>query len=156
MATKYTSIVQIASEDELTNLASKISNYIQPGQIIGLNGELGTGKTTFVRHFCKAMGSHDWVNSPTYTLMQKYKSGTLNIIHVDLYRCESEQSIEHLNLENYVTLSSILIIEWINKTKLLRPSLTINLSYTNSMSRLISIESEELQWVETLNHTNPN
>ena len=156
MATKYTSIVQIASEDELTNLASKISNYIQPGQIIGLNGELGTGKTTFVRYFCKAMGSHDWVNSPTYTLMQKYKSGTLNIIHVDLYRCESEQSIEHLNLENYVTLSSILIIEWINKTKLLRPSLTINLSYTNSMSRLISIESEELQWVETLNHTNPN
>ena len=156
MAIKYTSTLNIYSENDLINLSSKISNYIQPNDVIGLNGDLGTGKTTFVRHFCQSLGSPDWVNSPTYTIMQSYKSGSLNIIHVDLYRCESEQSIDQLNLDSYINESSILIVEWLNKTKLILPTLSIHFSYLNSTSRSITIDSNKHRWVQSLNNTNTN
>lgn len=99
-------------ESGLSDVAAAIVPDLEGGTVIGVNGKMGVGKTTFIRHICIGLGSTDWVNSPTYSLIQSYESPQYLIIHVDLYRCEKQQEVHHLNLESYINGSSIMFIEW--------------------------------------------
>jgi len=95
------------------SLGRKLGKLVQGGEIIGLVGELGAGKTTFVRGFAAGagVGKEAWVRSPTFTLINEYQ-GRLPIYHIDLYRIGAAAEMDALNLREYLYSSGVTLIEW--------------------------------------------
>jgi tRNA threonylcarbamoyladenosine biosynthesis protein TsaE len=80
--------------------------------VIGLRGELGAGKTTLVRGFLRALGITGTVRSPTFTLLESYSAGPLEIVHLDLYRVDLPVEIESLGVRELVEPGRVFLIEW--------------------------------------------
>jgi tRNA threonylcarbamoyladenosine biosynthesis protein TsaE len=91
----------------------RLGKLTQAGDIIGLIGELGAGKTTFVRGMAEGLevGRDAWVRSPSFTLINEYH-GRLPVYHIDLYRIESRAELETLNLRDYLFGDGVSIVEW--------------------------------------------
>ena len=94
-------------------LGNKLGKLLQGGEIVGLVGELGTGKTCFVRGLTEGLevSRETWIRSPTFTLVNEYH-GRLPIYHIDLYRIESTGELEDLNLREYLYSNGVSLIEW--------------------------------------------
>ena len=149
-ATNYSSVITIPNTNALLEFSNQLIPHISTPLIIGLNGPMGSGKTTFVRHFGKAIGSDDWINSPTYAIIQKYQAPTIDIVHIDLYRTTSEPEIDYLNIPDLINKSSLVFIEWIEKTTLLQPDITFSFSITKTDQRQIHLSSNTYQWIEQI------
>jgi tRNA threonylcarbamoyladenosine biosynthesis protein TsaE len=80
--------------------------------VIGIEGDLGTGKTTLVGGVLAGVGLTGAVRSPTYTLIEPYEAAGQQIYHIDLYRLASTQEVEALGIRDLLTPSSVLLIEW--------------------------------------------
>ena len=95
------------------NLGRNLGKLVQGGEIIGLVGEFGAGKTCFVRGFAQGIdvGAEAWVRSPTFTLINEY-SGRLPVYHIDLYRVGKQAELESLNLREYLYGDGVSLIEW--------------------------------------------
>ncbi len=91
----------------------KLAPLLEGGEIIGLSGELGTGKTCFVRGVAEGLGVGEdaWIRSPTFTLINEYH-GRLPLYHIDLYRVSGRGEQEGLNLREYLYGDGICIVEW--------------------------------------------
>ena len=83
-----------------------------PGAIVYLQGELGSGKTTCVRSLLRALGVTSPVRSPTYTLVDHYSLAALECVHVDLYRLESTAEVDELGLRDLIGQGCLMLIEW--------------------------------------------
>jgi tRNA threonylcarbamoyladenosine biosynthesis protein TsaE len=92
---------------------AKLGKLLQGGEIIALIGELGTGKTCFVRGVTRGLdvGRDAWIRSPTFTLINEYH-GRLPVYHIDLYRVETRSQLEGLNLREYLYSDGVSLIEW--------------------------------------------
>ena len=115
IATKGSKI-DISSEKKTEDVAKKISNKIKPGDILFLHGEMGVGKTTFVKYLInnfqlKFTRELTEVTSPTFNIMNEYKINDFIIKHCDLYRLKSTEELNDLNLFEKND-KSILLIEW--------------------------------------------
>jgi len=101
------------SSRQTINLGRKLGKLAQGGEIIGLIGELGAGKTCFVRGVADGadVGKEAWVRSPTFTLINEYQ-GRLPVYHIDLYRVGDRGELEGLNLREYLYSDGISLIEW--------------------------------------------
>ena len=96
------------SSADTERLGAELGARLAPGDVVLVSGELGSGKTTFVRGACRALGVTDPVTSPTFTIGQVY-GGAVEVAHLDLYRLsEIDPSI----LEDYVTPERVTFIEW--------------------------------------------
>jgi tRNA threonylcarbamoyladenosine biosynthesis protein TsaE len=91
----------------------RVGKLLEGGEIIGLIGELGTGKTSFVRGLAEGLGvgSEAWIRSPTFTLINEYH-GRLPLYHVDLYRLGDRHEMEGLGLRDYLYSDGASVIEW--------------------------------------------
>ena len=98
------------SEEETAKLATDFANQLNGGEIIQLIGDMGAGKTTFVKSLVKALGSDDHVSSPTFTICNEYK-GNFTIYHCDFYRLKDDELIEQ-ELTDLVKEKNIVIMEW--------------------------------------------
>ena len=103
---KYTS----RSEADTLELAENIESEKFPGMIICLDGELGSGKTVFVKGFAKALGITETITSPTFSLVKEYQDGELPLFHMDVYRLDDAK--EDFGLDDYLNQDGICIIEW--------------------------------------------
>jgi len=103
----------VKSEDETLILGEKISQYLSKGDILGLNGDLGSGKTTFVRGILRGLNYEGHVTSPTFTLINEYDAD-LYVIHVDFYREENINRWKNIGFEETMYNSDLVIIEWSN------------------------------------------
>lgn len=94
-------------------LGIRLGRLLQGGEIIGLIGELGTGKTCLVRGLTEGLDVSDkaWIRSPTFTLVNEYH-GRLPIYHIDLYRLASADELDDLNLREYLYSDGVSVIEW--------------------------------------------
>ena len=102
------------SERETAGIAGTLARRLPPGTVVLLYGELGTGKTTFVRGFVEGIGiDPDEVSSPTFTLIQEYGGGS-RVYHVDLYRLKSEE-VDDLGLEELPESGGLVCIEWADR-----------------------------------------
>ena len=125
------------SEKNLEELCSKIRDAMIACKLdslqAGLSGELGSGKTTWMRHYLRAIGYEGVVVSPTYTLLEEYNVGSINLIHVDLYRLNdhfNEQEFESLGLRERISNpSNWIFIEWPERVKEIKNSLDLLLSF---------------------------
>ncbi|HYI79262.1 MAG TPA: tRNA (adenosine(37)-N6)-threonylcarbamoyltransferase complex ATPase subunit type 1 TsaE [Thermoleophilaceae bacterium] len=84
---------------------------LRPGDVVLISGELGSGKTTFVRGACRALGVEEPVTSPTFTIGQLY-AGRVEVAHLDLYRLDSLAGEDPSLLEDYLTADRIGFVEW--------------------------------------------
>ena len=104
---------KISKPSALAPLAKSLTRYLHPGTVVTLTGNLGTGKTTFVRAICKALGMPDnQVKSPSFTLVNEYY-GPITVYHIDLYRLGEAAEISGLGLDEILDEGqSLCFIEW--------------------------------------------
>jgi tRNA threonylcarbamoyladenosine biosynthesis protein TsaE len=99
------------SEGDTRKIAALLSPFFQPGDVIVLDGELGAGKTHFVKGFAEARGSQDSVTSPTFSVANFYRTATGEILHVDVYRIETPEEYDDLGLADYFS-QAVVLVEW--------------------------------------------
>ena len=103
------------SEEETAALARELASTLDAGSVVFLVGDLGAGKTAFVRGLAEGLGvAPEEVSSPTFTLIQEYRGGRLPLLHVDLYRLDDRREIEELGLEELGS-DGVVAIEWADK-----------------------------------------
>ncbi len=88
-----------------------VASLLRPGDAVALTGELGAGKTTFVRGAARGLGFDGNVASPTFTLVREYR-GRLPVYHVDVYRLERVQDVLDLGLDEMIAEGGVLFVEW--------------------------------------------
>ena len=99
------------SEAETIQFGKNLSRIFEPGDVVGLFGNLGSGKTCLIRGICSGLDCGDDVSSPTFTIINHYQ-GIFPVYHFDLYRIDSEQEIYELGYEEYLKGSGLCLIEW--------------------------------------------
>lgn len=107
----------IDQQQQLEQLAQDFSTVLRPGAVIYTEGELGAGKTTFIRAVLRSFGVSGRIKSPSYTLIETYETGDMSIYHMDFYRCTSLSDIVDLGLDDYFTKDSMVFIEWPEKAQ---------------------------------------
>ena len=132
--------IDISSEETTKELAKDLSNYLKGGEVIFLYGEMGVGKTTFVKYLINQFQKNDKlpiseVTSPTFNLLNEYEVNNLIIKHYDLFRLKDKSEIKNLDIfEN--NKNSITLIEWpqlINKEKIIKP-IELLFAYENELN----------------------
>ncbi len=108
------------NEAETIAWGQKLSQFLEPGDVVGFFGDLGSGKTRTIQGICQGLGCGDQVSSPTFTIINEYQ-GQFPIYHFDLYRIESEQEIFDLGYEEYFYDDGICMIEWAERLQSLLP-----------------------------------
>lgn len=103
------------SADETEKFARRFAEEIRAGSVIALNGDLGAGKTQFVKGLVAALGSDAAVASPTFTIIHEYSGGRLPIYHFDFFRLEDRQSAERLGLNDYFFGDGVSVVEWADR-----------------------------------------
>ena len=98
------------SPDETEAVADAVARHLEPGDVVTVAGELGAGKTTFVRGACRALGVADRVTSPTFTIGHRYH-GTVDVSHLDLYRFAALSDEEWGDLAPYFD-DAVVFVEW--------------------------------------------
>jgi tRNA threonylcarbamoyladenosine biosynthesis protein TsaE len=102
--------------DETLALGEELGRKAQPGLVVGLTGDLGAGKTQFIKGVARGLGVHSRVHSPTFTLVNHYSGGRLPCFHLDLYRLETAEAIAGAGLEEYfVQTDGVSLIEWFDR-----------------------------------------
>jgi tRNA threonylcarbamoyladenosine biosynthesis protein TsaE len=99
------------SEDETIELGKRFSTILEPGDVVALFGDLGSGKTKFVQGVCIGLGVSEPVNSPTFIIMNKYK-GRLTVYHFDFYRVKSVDEVIEIGFRDFIFNDAVSLIEW--------------------------------------------
>jgi len=102
------------SAEETIALGRELASLLVPPKIIVLRGDLGAGKTTLVKGIAQGFGAaeEEDVTSPTFTLIHEYRGPAATLYHIDLYRVDTQRELETLGLDDLMSESSVLLIEW--------------------------------------------
>ena len=123
--------IELVAKRVLDSLSSKI---------ILLNGNMGVGKTTFVKAFVKVLASEDDVSSPTFSIVNEYEGGNGLVYHFDFYRLKTVQEAYDIGYEDYFYSDSVCLIEWPSKVEELLPEtyIKVEINITGETSRNFS------------------
>jgi tRNA threonylcarbamoyladenosine biosynthesis protein TsaE len=134
------------SESETAAVGRDMANRLEPGSVLLLLGDLGAGKTAFVRGLAEGLGvAPEEVSSPTFTLMQEYRGGRVPLVHVDLYRLNDPREIDDLGLEE-LGLDSVLAIEWAEKWRCPPPNaIRVEMEHVGETERRLNIETKNVE-----------
>jgi tRNA threonylcarbamoyladenosine biosynthesis protein TsaE len=129
-----------SSPEETEEIAGRLAGSLRPGDVVTVSGELGSGKTTFVRGAARALGVEASVTSPTYTIGNRYE-GRVPVSHVDLYRFESVSAPEWGDLEPYFE-DGVCFVEWPEAAGSALPGVRarVRLRHIDETHRAISID----------------
>lgn len=135
--------VETSSPEETEALAARLAVALEPGDVVSVAGELGSGKTTFVRGACRALGVTDRVTSPTFTIGHRYH-GRVDVSHLDLYRFAGVSSAEWGDLEPYFR-DAVVFVEWPEAAgeELGPVRASVRLSHLAPTRRLVAVEGDE-------------
>ena len=128
------------SEDETITIARALATTLAAGDVLLLSGELGAGKTAFVRGLAQGLGIDDEeVSSPTFTLVHEYRGGRLTLYHVDLYRLD-RAATDELGLDELGVADGVLAIEWPDRlTHTLGPAVGVRIEIVDPSTRRIEL-----------------
>lgn len=97
---------------ELKSACKHLKAISEKEKIILFSGQMGVGKTTLIKELCKSLGVKDEVNSPTFSLVNEYRSNIVPIYHFDLYRIQSEEELYDIGYEDYFFSGYLCLVEW--------------------------------------------
>lgn len=131
------------SPDETIAFGEKLGRHLKVGDVIALLGDLGSGKTTFVKGLARGLGNKkSAVSSPSFVIIKEYNSGKIPLYHVDLYRLKALVDIDSIGLEEYIGSDGVCAIEWAERAEGLLPKgcIKVNFEHVNEKTRRIEIE----------------
>ena len=132
------------SYEETRKIACEFAKNLKPGTVLTLDGDLGAGKTAFTGGLAMGLGIETYVTSPTFTIVNEYRGGSVPLFHFDVYRLESMDDLYDIGWEDYVSQGGICVVEWadIVRDELELPYYEIRITKLsdNEDSRQISIE----------------
>jgi tRNA threonylcarbamoyladenosine biosynthesis protein TsaE len=133
--------METGSPEETEALAATLAERLAAGDVVTVSGELGSGKTTFVRGACTALGVRERVTSPTFTIGHRYHGARGEISHLDLYRFQGVSAAEWGDLEPYFD-DAIAFVEWpeAGAGVLPPPRFAVNLRHAGGENRTVSID----------------
>ena len=105
-------LLHIASEKETERIGEAIGQAAEPGTVVALIGDLGTGKTTLTKSIAKGLGVTETVTSPTFNIIREYKSGRIPLYQFDVYRIGDPDEMFELGYEEYFYGDGICVVEW--------------------------------------------
>jgi tRNA threonylcarbamoyladenosine biosynthesis protein TsaE len=105
-------VIETNSSDETYKLGERLGKAARPGEIYTLIGDLGTGKTVFTQGFAAGLDIKEYVNSPTFTILQVYEDGRIPLYHFDVYRIEEPEEMDEIGYEDYFFSDGVTLIEW--------------------------------------------
>lgn len=125
-----------SSAAETQALGRRLGTLLRAGDVVGLSGDLGAGKTVFTRGIAEGAGASGYVASPTFTFVREYKGSTL-VYHVDLYRLDDPRQLDDLGLDEILDRDAIVVIEWAEKAASLLPGehLWVTISFIDDEDR---------------------
>src|SRR5947209_16043212 len=141
-----TKTIVTSSEAETAAAGGELASQLSAGSTVLLIGDLGAGKTAFVRGLAEGLGvrSED-VSSPTFTIMQEYRGGRVPLFHVDLYRLNDARESEELGLDE-IAAGGVLAIEWAERAPRAPPdAIRITIEHAGENDRRVTIENARLQ-----------
>ncbi len=121
------------SPEETRNAGALIGKLLRAGDVIALEGDLGSGKTTLTQGIALGMGVRQYVNSPTYAIIHEYE-GAIPLFHCDPYRLESADALALIGFEEYFERSGVVIVEWANLVSELLPDERLSLVITTPIN----------------------
>ncbi len=132
---------KILKFDEINRIAKKLAQILPKNTVVALIGDLGTGKTSFVKEFAKELGITENLKSPTFNYFLEYKSGRVPLYHFDVYRLSSPEEVYEVGYEDCLNSDGIILIEWANiiESELPKEYLEIKLDYDDEDSRIVEI-----------------
>ncbi len=113
------------------NIAKSLASSLKPGTVIALDGELGAGKTVFVKGIAMGLGIFENITSPTFTIVKEY-SGRLKLYHFDVYRIEDSSELFQIGFDEYINGEGVSVIEWAVNIEDTLPSDTIYINIEGS------------------------
>lgn len=137
---------------ETQRLGCSLGQLLQGHEVICLEGELGTGKTTLTQAIGCALGVDDPITSPTFTLVNEYQGERATLHHIDLYRLHTTEEMVQAGIDEYLSAEGICVIEWAEKAKEILPPeyLYINLKHWGNDRRRITLQSEGQRYLDLL------
>lgn len=137
--------IKINNINELPAAVEKFIEAMDDRTVFAFRGEMGAGKTTFITELCRQLGVDDIANSPSFSIVNEYRSDTTAelIYHFDFYRLDSEEEALEIGTEDYFDSGALCFIEWPERVENLLPGDTVEVSLTvdhDDNSRTISFE----------------
>ena len=105
-------MVYIKNEHDTEEFGMKWASSLEPGDIVALIGDLGTGKTTLTKYIAKGLGVTENIDSPTFNIVKEHKSGIIPLFHFDVYRLSSGDELLDIGADEYFYSDGVCIIEW--------------------------------------------
>ena len=135
-------MTNLPAETEAVGLT--LGEILMPGAVIAFRGDLGAGKTTFIRGLARGLGYKDLVTSPTYTIVNEYLGGRLPLFHFDMYRLASSDDLWDIGWEDYLERGGICAVEWSeNVADALEDPIVVTIEKLTEDIRCITIEGGE-------------
>jgi len=103
---------EIETPEAMEALGARCARLLVPGDVVWLEGDLGAGKTTFVRGLLREAGVDGAIRSPTYTLVENYRPNATDYFHFDLYRIEDPEELELIGARDFFSGDSVCLVEW--------------------------------------------
>jgi tRNA threonylcarbamoyladenosine biosynthesis protein TsaE len=150
-------VVEVESDSavETEAVAGRLARRLVAGDVVLVSGELGSGKTTFVRGACRALGITGRVTSPTFTVGHRYR-GSVDVSHLDLYRFRGLSAAEWGDLEPYFD-EAVVFVEWpeAGRDALPSPRARVRLEHVSVDSRLVVVDADDETLLEGLDGAGP-
>ena len=117
--------ILIKNEEDTREFGHQLASHLEPGSVVALFGDLGTGKTTLTKYIGQGLGVEEIITSPTFTVIQEYRNGRIPLYHFDVYRLNGPQDLLDIGYEDYFYGQGVTVIEWADKIQNLLPPGTI-------------------------------
>ena len=142
-------LLAAATAEDTRAVGAALAPLLRPRDAVALTGELGAGKTTFVRGVAEGLGYEGAVASPTFTLVREYRTPSLTLLHADVYRLDRVQEVVDLGLEEMLDERAALLVEWGDAVEALLPDdhLVVELTVPGDADdRRIAIRGVGARW----------
>ena len=133
--------------EETEALGARLARALGPGAVVAFTGDLGAGKTAFVRGLARGLGIPDRVTSPTFTIVNEYEGGRLPLFHFDLYRLGCADELFDIGWEDYLARGGVCAVEWSERMEELLEPGTIRVDLRRGEDedrRVITVEGVSL------------
>ena len=133
--------------EETEALGARLARALEPGAVVAFTGDLGAGKTAFVRGLARGLGIRDRITSPTFTIVNEYEGGRLPLFHFDLYRLGCADELFDIGWEDYLARGGVCAVEWSERMEELLEPGTIRVDLRRGEDedrRVITVEGVSL------------